>query len=82
MKWTDKDAEKALKQGWLIINCIGSVNGDFQLQKDDKNTIFEKDCDAWRFVRNGNDQIHIKAKKLLKLKNFQEYDRIMNIREL
>ena len=40
MKWTDRDAEKALKQGWVIADCVGSVNGDLQLQKDDNNNVF------------------------------------------
>lgn len=44
------DGMLADKEGWCISECWGSVDGEWQLQRDDEANVFEYDDDAWAHV--------------------------------
>lgn len=37
-------------EGWDIFESAGSVDGPFQIQRNDEDAVFADDSEAWRFV--------------------------------
>ena len=78
LKWTRKDSELATKEGWDLYDSQGSVDGDLQIQRNDEQGLLNEDLDAWRIVKPQKLQHHKKAMEILKVRNIDEYNRILN----
>ncbi|CCF19128.1 protein of unknown function [Pseudorhizobium banfieldiae] len=46
----DRINERSMPLGWAIFHCDGSVNAEYQLQKDDEARIFPDDDAVWDHV--------------------------------
>lgn len=78
MEWTKEDSEMARKEGWDLYFSEGSMDGDWQVQKNDDQKILPDDATAWKIVKSQKHPHHIKALELLKDHNPDEYNRIIN----
>jgi len=78
-RWTKKDSYKAIKEGWNLYHSRGSVDGDFQVQRNDEQGLLKNDIEAWKIVAKGSDTHHLKAKRILKELNTEEYKRIIEL---
>ena len=78
LEWTKEDSELSTKEGWDLYNSEGSVDGDLQVQRNDEQGLLSEDLDAWRIVKTQKLQHHKKAMALLKMRNIDEYNRILN----
>ena len=78
LKWTKKDSELSTKEGWDLYDSQGSVDGDLQIQRNDEQGLLNEDLDAWIIVKPQKLQHHKKAMEILKVRNIDEYNRILN----
>lgn len=76
--WTKLDSELATKEGWNLYDSRGSVDGDIQVQRNDEQGLLKSDIEAWKLVKEGKEEHHKKAKRILKDQNPNEHKRILN----
>lgn len=66
-------------EGWDIFESTGSVDGPYQIQRNDDDAVFKDDSEAWRFVwdkAQSGSEYHRAALDWLKENNPGEYVRI------
>lgn len=66
-------------EGWAIFHSSGSVDGEWQIQRDDEAQVFESDGQAWKFVYDraqAGSSPHQEALNFLKENCFPEWVRV------
>jgi len=76
------DSLKQHKEGWGLVDCIGSADGTPQLQSIDEVGIFNDDTEAWEYVWNKafieHSKEHFEVFKTLFQENPNEFNKIIN----
>lgn len=75
-EWTKEDSEAAVAEGWDIYYCLGSLDGPWQVQKNDEEGRYRSDSDVWVMIAQQEKPHHQKALEFLKVFNHAEYQRI------
>lgn len=72
--------DQAMSEGWIIAECYGSENGDYQLQRIDEDEKFKSDDEAWLYVykkAHEGSSYHQQALMFLNDNNPQEYQALI-----
>jgi hypothetical protein len=87
-RWTDEMNTAALREGWTIFTCYGSVSGPVQVQAIDSPDdviidvevpMLADDDVAMLLVMRGTAPHHVMARELIKELNPEDYQRMEHV---
>jgi hypothetical protein len=74
LAWQAEHNAAAQVEGWALLHCEGSSNGEWQVQVRDDSDLLSEDEAAWRLVLEGSAPHHISIRKLIRRINPMEWD--------
>ena len=71
-EWSKQDSKVAREEGWDLYYSKGSLDGDWQIQRNDEDAIIEDDMEAHKIVATSREPHHRKALTILLHNNLKE----------